>query len=256
MMDLAGEVSSGAVDMAKNYLENMLRICMVPLDKDCGDKELVAIHEKAMSDVILELVRQVTSPNTLVRQEAMASLKLIAELQSKTITEVMNPHSEILADIVPPKKHLLRHQPACAQIGLMEGNTFCTTLEPKLFSIGEFFIFLDFASVSKWKSLLDLNNNYHKLFFQELLALSDAEDSVLLKLDCYKNVTNMGPLKKSALKALAACHYITDTANREKILNILFKVMEKNNADIQDAAYECMKKFFSGIKCEKDIVSI
>lgn len=65
----------------------------------------------------------------------------------------------------------------------------------------------------------------------------------------------MGPLRKSALKALAACHYITDTANREKILNILFKVMEKNNADIQDAAYECMKKFFSGIKCEKDIVS-
>lgn len=103
--------------------------------------------------------------------------------------------------------------------------------------------------------LLDLNNTYHKLFFQELLALSDAEDSVLLKLDCYKNVTNMGPLRKSALKALAACHYITDTANREKILNILFKVMEKNNADIQDAAYECMKKFFSGIKCEKDIVS-
>uniref|UniRef100_T1H0N2 Condensin complex subunit 1 C-terminal domain-containing protein n=1 Tax=Megaselia scalaris TaxID=36166 RepID=T1H0N2_MEGSC len=118
----------------------------------------------------------------------------------------------------------------------MEGNTFCTTLEPKLFSI-------------------NLDNNYHKLFFQELLALSEAEDAVLFKLDCYKNVSNMDSLRKSALKALAACHYITEPVSREKILSILFKVMEKNNTDIQDAAYECMSKFFAGIKCEKDIIN-
>ena len=38
-------------------------------------------------------------------------------------------------DMIPPKKHLLRHQPVNAQIGLMDGNTFCTTLEPRLFTI-------------------------------------------------------------------------------------------------------------------------
>ena len=37
--------------------------------------------------------------------------------------------------MIPPKKHLLRHQPVNAQIGLMDGNTFCTTLEPRLFTI-------------------------------------------------------------------------------------------------------------------------
>ncbi|KAL9705143.1 hypothetical protein quinque_008661 [Culex quinquefasciatus] len=135
IMDLTGEVSSGAIDMAKNYLEKMLKICMTPLDRDCKNDELVATQKKAMYDVIHELVRQVTSPHTLVRETAMSSLRLIAELQNKSVTEVMNPHREVLVDMIPPKKHLLRHQPASAQIGLMDGNTFCTTLEPRLFTI-------------------------------------------------------------------------------------------------------------------------
>lgn len=137
IMDLAGEVSSGAIDMAKTYLEKMLRICMVPLDKECKNEDLISTQNKAMCDVVRELVRQVTSSNTLVREQAMASLRLIAELQGKTVTAVMDPHREVLADIIPPKKHLLRHQPASAQIGLMDGNTFCTTLQPRLFTIGK-----------------------------------------------------------------------------------------------------------------------
>lgn len=51
--------------------------------------------------------------------------------------------------MVPPKKHLLRHQPANAQIGLMEGNTFCTTLQPRLFT-------------------MDLNVVEHKVFYTEV----------------------------------------------------------------------------------------
>lgn len=51
--------------------------------------------------------------------------------------------------MVPPKKHLLRHQPANAQIGLMEGNTFCTTLQPRLFT-------------------MDLNVIEHKVFYSEV----------------------------------------------------------------------------------------
>lgn len=67
----------------------------------------------------------------------MDALKLLAEKQNKTVTAVMEPFREVLADMVPPKKHLLKHQPAIAQMGLMDGNRFCTTLEPRLFTIGE-----------------------------------------------------------------------------------------------------------------------
>lgn len=73
--------------------------------------------------------------------QAMKSLELIAELQKKSVTEVMDPHREVLADIIPPKKHLLRHQPANAQMGLMDGTTFCTTLKPRLFTIGIIFFY-------------------------------------------------------------------------------------------------------------------
>lgn len=61
----------------------------------------------------------------------------------------MEPHREILADMIPPKKHLLKHQPVSTQIALMDGNTFCTSLSPRLFSI-------------------DLTVNEHKVFFNEV----------------------------------------------------------------------------------------
>ena len=67
----------------------------------------------------------------------------------KTVTAIMEPHKEVLQDMVPPRKHLLRYQPANAQIGLMEGNTFCTMLTPRLFTI-------------------DLNTVEHKVFFNEV----------------------------------------------------------------------------------------
>ncbi|TMW44508.1 hypothetical protein DOY81_004448 [Sarcophaga bullata] len=230
LMDLEGEVSNGAIYIAKTNLRSLLDLCMT--HKEQENDEISTIKNKAIYDVIHELVRQVTSPNTLVRQESMASLKYIATLQNRTVSEVMDPHKEVLADIIPPKKHLLRHQPVNAQIGLMEGNTFCTTLEPRLFTI-------------------NLANNYHKLFFHELITLSEAEDSTLMKLDCYKNVTNLVPLRISALRALAACHYITDTQHKEKIISILFKLMEHKKPELQEAAFNCMKRFNAGIQIDK-----
>ncbi|KAL9916437.1 transcription-associated protein 1-like [Glossina fuscipes fuscipes] len=104
----------------------------------------------------------------------------------------MDSHKDLLADIILPKKDLLRHQPVNAQIGLMEGNTFCAMLEPRLFTI-------------------NLTNSYHKLFSYELITLSEDDDSALFKLDCYENVSNLIPLQISDLKALAACHYTNES---------------------------------------------
>jgi transformation/transcription domain-associated protein len=117
MMDLTGEVSNGAIDMAKTNLEKMLRVCVNPGTQETGNVELHEAQNKALYEVTHELVRQVTSPHTIVREQAMASLRLLGEIQNKTVTEVMEPHKEVLADMIPPKKHLLRHQPANAQIG-------------------------------------------------------------------------------------------------------------------------------------------
>ena len=74
MMDLTGEVSSGAVDMARSNLEKMLTLCAKPLppeEPDEGEnmRELRELQRKSLHDVIHELVRQVTSPNNHVREQ-------------------------------------------------------------------------------------------------------------------------------------------------------------------------------------------
>lgn len=50
---------------------------------------------------------------------------------------------------------------------------------------------------------IDLSILEHKLFFNELHSMCDADDSLLLKLHCYKNVTTFVPLRKSAI---STCH--------------------------------------------------
>jgi transformation/transcription domain-associated protein len=233
MMDLTGEVSSGAVDMAKANLEKMLTLCGTPIASDETNNDLLEAQRKSLHEVTQELVRQVTSPNTYVREQAMHSLQVLAKVSNKSVTEIMEPHKDILADMIPPKKHLLRHQPVNAQIGLMDGNTFCTTLEPRLFTI-------------------DVSIHEHKLFFTELFALCDAEDAMLVKFPCYKNVTNLVPLRKSALRALAACHYLPHC--EEKIFEVLFKALNSKDLELQETGYECMKKFISNTKIDTSLI--
>lgn len=137
MMDLTGEVSSGALDMAKNNLEKMLLVLVtIP---EFADETILKAREQALYEVTHELVRSVISTHTMVREQSMHSLRLLAEKQNKTVTAVMEPFKEVLKKMVPPTKYLLKHQPAIAQIGLMDGNTFCTTLNPRLFTFGKGF---------------------------------------------------------------------------------------------------------------------
>lgn len=66
----------------------------------------------------------------------MHLLQVFAQAQGTTVVKVMEQHKKVLEDMIP-KIHHLRLQAANAQIGIMEGNTFCTSLTPRLFCIGE-----------------------------------------------------------------------------------------------------------------------
>nr|XP_046232222.1 transformation/transcription domain-associated protein [Scatophagus argus] len=231
MMDLTGEVSNGAVAMAKTTLEQLLVRCATPLKDEEKTEELLGAQDKSFHMVTHDLVREVTSPNSTVRKQAMHSLQVLAHVTGKSVTVIMEPHKEVLQDMVPPKKHLLRHQPANAQIGLMEGNTFCTTLQPRLFT-------------------MDLNVMEHKVFYTELLNLCEAEDAALMKLPCYKSLPSLVPLRIAALNALAACNYLPQS--REKIIAALFKALNSTNNELQEAGEACMRKFLEGATIEVD----
>ena len=70
MIDWASiQVSSGALDMAKSNLEAMLIQCAKTPEGDASTEDFLAVQKKSLHDVIHELVRQVTSPNTLVREQ-------------------------------------------------------------------------------------------------------------------------------------------------------------------------------------------
>lgn len=73
MMDLTGEVSSGAVDLAKSNLETMLTMCAKKLEGENATEEMLMVQKKSFHDVTYELVRQVTSPNTTVRETVSAA---------------------------------------------------------------------------------------------------------------------------------------------------------------------------------------
>uniref|UniRef100_A0A8C4N3S6 Uncharacterized protein n=2 Tax=Eptatretus burgeri TaxID=7764 RepID=A0A8C4N3S6_EPTBU len=180
MADLTGKVSNGTVAIATATLEQLLLRCASPPREDERTPETVAAQKKAIHAATHELVREVTSPNSTVRNQAMRSLRQLACATTYSVAEIMEPHKEVLQDMIPPKKHVLEHQPANVQIGLMEGNTFCTTLRPRLFS-------------------MDLNNLEHKDFFSKLLRLCEAEDETLVNLPCYKNLPSLIPLRLAAL---------------------------------------------------------
>ena len=93
----------------------------------------------------------------------------------------------------------------------------------------------------------------HKVFFTELLGLCENNDAALQKLPCYKSISNLVSLRKSALKALAACHYIPEC--REKIFSVLYtKALNSPNNDLVDAGYECMKSFIAGSPIDQDLL--
>lgn len=74
----------------------------------------------------------------------MHSLRVIAKVSKKSVTQIIEPHKDLLADYVPLRKHNIRHQPVYCQIGILDGNTFCITLEPRLFSYGTKLFYISF----------------------------------------------------------------------------------------------------------------
>ncbi|CAG7721830.1 unnamed protein product [Allacma fusca] len=217
LTDLTGEVSSGAVDKAKENVDQVLRICALN-----RDPSVAALRQKALTDCTLEFVKQLTSPITNLRDQSMKCLELLAELEEKSLHDIIKPHRDVLADTVPPKKHLIRHQSVQSQLGLLNGNTFCMNIRPKLFSA-------------------DLSVQEHRIFISELVALCEADDAGLLKLPCYKNVTNLIPVRIAVIRVLA-CVNITG-AFKDKIVSIFMKALCNSNHELQKAAFESLKKF-------------
>lgn len=246
MSDLTGELSSGAVDMAQTNLDRLLQVCGKPLTPTNSEETTLAQQQtKALADVTELLIKEITSQNLSVRTHAMKSIELIAKLSKVDAAEIMEPHREVLKTMLPfltPQHdtdkerqavHQLFKQPVRSQIGIIHGSTFCTNLEPKVFTI-------------------DTNLSEHKSYVEELIRICQSDDVSLKKLQCYANVTNLAPVRSAALHALASLHYLTDF--QDAIFRILFKSTESTSPELQEEAYSCIIKFTSKVTIDLNVI--
>lgn len=90
------------------------------------------------------------------------------------------------------------------------------------------------------------------MFFQEVCNVCDVNDTNLSKLPCYKSIPSLVPLRKAAMKALSACHYVPNVS--EKIFNSLYQALERSDPELQEAAFQCMKNFRSGSSIDLSMV--
>ena len=137
-VDLIDEVTCGVLVVASAIIKDLILLCVSSEFIDSSMHVTKCAQKKALYDLTAELVSQVTSPHTLLREEAIKGLRLLALKQGILIGDLIGPHKDLLADIIPPKKHLLRQQSVNAQIGLIDGYTFCASFNPKLYTIGNF----------------------------------------------------------------------------------------------------------------------
>lgn len=75
-----------------------------------------------------------------------------------------------------------------------------------------------------------------------------------MKLPCYKNIRSLVPLRKAAMRALAACHYVPNCS--KKIFLKLYQALERPNPELQEAAFECMKTFVAGSQIDMAMVIV
>lgn len=244
MSDLTNELSSGAVDMAQTNLDRLLNVCGKPIFPASSDETVLAQSQtKALNDVTELLIKEITSQNMSVRTQAMKSIELIAKLSNKSPAQIIEPHREVLRTMLPflatqqdPEKqpvHILEKQPVRSQIGIIHGSTFCTNLEPKVFTI-------------------DTSINEHRFYVDQLMRICESDDQSLKKLQCYVNVTNLTPVRTAALHALASLHYLKDYENT--IFRILMQSTESSSLELQEEAHSCLNKFTSKVTIDHTVI--
>lgn len=230
LVSVMGEISSGAIDLAQETLEMLIKLCFIKIDsyiipdiEDSFKKELNELQETTNTDVLKELIKQITSSNIYVRKESIKLIKLIAEIQNRTIYDTVQPFSEVLLETVAPRKHLkLRHYTAQSQIGILDGIEFCSSSQPQLF-------------------VLNISNPDHLSLFQELLPICEGDEAQLAKNVCYKNISDINPLRKVALNTLASFYHLLE--QREMILSTLHRALASSNTEIQKISFDCLKKY-------------
>lgn len=228
--DLSDDVCSGTIDLAMENVEFILNKSVGSLMEPNPSINVFEEFSKVHKNIVNEFVLQTSSPHVLIRQVATKSLRQIALIQKVTVAALLEPFKNFFTEMIvfSPTKTYLRHQPLSTQIGILEANHFCTTLEPKLVKF----------------------DNYQ--FLTDVKIIIKCEDETMSRYDAYKDPKQLPELRETAMKVLVSWHYIYHKQHydTDKVKNVnfceeafltLFKAMETYQ-NLQDTAFECLKR--------------
>lgn len=227
--DLNEGIGNGTMGEAKENLNKLLRVCFEQKNSDLETTltcefenehlEIYQVQKNEAERVVRELMLFVSSPRTMLRKEAMNLLCLLAELRKVPLTDMIRPHREIVADLIPPMKiHMVRH-PIEDQIGIIDANAFFLSSTPSLF-------------------VLDISLIEHKSFYDDLVQIIEREDNQLLREPCYKDLPDFIPLRTTALRTLT--HFYSIESLQDNVITIFISALKK--VELQETAFECLKK--------------
>lgn len=177
-----------------------------------------------------------------MRKLSINLIKLLSELQGKSLYTLIQPYLDVLNETVAPRKHLkLRHYSSQAQIGILEGVEFCSSAQPQLFA-------------------LNMTNAEHNSLFHEILCLCDSDDNNQLPKSSlvHKSSNSSGtsadlvPLKTAAVKALASFYHLLE--QRETILTTLHRTLGNANEEIQQTSFTCLQNFITNTEAYEKYV--
>jgi transformation/transcription domain-associated protein len=188
--------------------------------------------------LIVLLVSELSNSNLVVRETIQESLKVLADINKISVTELLLPVRDRLLSPIFGKP--LRALPFSLQIGHVDAITYCLSLEP---------------------ALITFNGELSRLLL-EALAIADAEDNALVgKSNQAKNSQLLTNLRVVCLRLLSAamnCEEFQDPKQqtiRNRIISVFFKALYgKTNEIVQVAKNGLQQVINHRHKLPKDLL--
>ena len=213
------EVTYGIIQLASELVYSIIERCNSPLvATEISLNELQLQHQSCVVEL---LTREICSPNKYLRKVVFRSINILSQIIPNTpVTTLLLTHKQIIHDYFSLQESPLRTLPKVVQIGFLDGFFFCSSQNPRVFSI-------------------DTGNILHSAFVNDLFLLCDCEELPVNKPQRTDSINQ--ELIKSGLYALTVLCYTPGL--RENIFKILCKFIRHGNPDLMEDAKSCMQMF-------------
>ncbi|KAI6646573.1 Transformation/transcription domain-associated protein [Oopsacas minuta] len=213
------EITYGIIQLASQLVYSVIDRCNSPLS--ATELSITELQQQYQECVVELLTREICSPNKYLRKIVFRSLNLLSLIiPNTTVTTLLITHKQIIHEYFSFQESPLRILPKSVQIGFLDGFYFCSSQNPRVYSI-------------------DTTNILHNTFINDLFVLCDCEELVVNKPQ-KTDIVNQELIKSGLYALTVLCYY---PGLRENIFKILCKFIRHGNPDLMEDAKTCMQMF-------------